>query len=90
MIVPNRGRFDLHESNLPLKLFHKKRKRWLTTTIFPPFHVIMELCKTINIITISIITNFWVCQIKCVNFFDFLSAVGFDRRFYIFMDFHNY
>ena len=34
MIVPNRGRFDLYESNLPLKLFHKKRKRWLTTTIF--------------------------------------------------------
>ena len=34
MIVPNRGRFDLHESNLPLKFFHKKRKRWLTTTIF--------------------------------------------------------
>ena len=33
-MVPNRGRFDSHESNLPLKLFHKKRKRWLTTTIF--------------------------------------------------------
>ena len=34
-IVPNRGRFDSHEPNLPLKLFYKKRKRWLTTTIFP-------------------------------------------------------
>ena len=33
-MVPNRGRFDSHESNLPLKLFYKKRKRWLTTTIF--------------------------------------------------------
>ena len=34
-IVPNRGRFDSYEPNLPLKLFYKKRKRWLTTTIFP-------------------------------------------------------
>ena len=32
------------KANLPLKLFRKKRKRWLTTTISSPFHVIMELC----------------------------------------------
>ena len=38
-------------STLPLKFIREKEKRWLTTTIFSPFHVIMELCKNKIIIT---------------------------------------
>lgn len=33
------------------EIYLLKRKRWLTTTIFSPFHVIMELCLNKIIIT---------------------------------------
>ncbi len=42
----------------PLEIFSKKRKRWLTTTIFSPFHIIMELCLLrIIIITFLSLSN---------------------------------